>query len=181
MNKLSKITAAALLTASLGTVANASNTPTTSINATVNVIAALTVTPDHALDFGQIATTDNTDVVVAAPTACDKATNDTAGLGNAQITNATGGQIIKVTTTFPTTLDDGSGNSIPLTAGSGSATFCKDDGDTVLDVTAAGTEATLVDDGGGNQNIIYVGATLAPDGTQQVGTYTGVVSLDIEY
>jgi spore coat protein U-like protein len=177
MKKLSRIAASVLAIAALSTSASAA-TANGTVNATVEVIAALTLTELNPLDFGQIVSGDTTAVTVAAPATCDLATATTAGLGSLQITNASAAQAVTVDTTFPSDLTDGT-NNIPF--GTGTATYCDADAGTLTDVTAAASAATLVADAGGNENIIYVGGTLSPAGTEPVGTYANTVDITITY
>jgi len=178
MRKLSKIAAATLVAATMTTGAFAAQSLGT-ISSTVEVIAALTITETNAMDFGQIVTSETAVQTIAAPADCTNATAVTAGNGAAQITNASAGQAVNVTVTFPATLDDGGGNSITLQ--NGTASYCDTESGAVVDVTTAATAVTLVADAGGNENIIYTGAEIAPDGTQIVGTYNGTIDVQLDY
>jgi spore coat protein U-like protein len=178
MRKLSKIAAATLVAATMTTGAFAAQT-TGTINATVEVIAALTLTETNAMDFGQIVTSETAVQTIAVPADCTNATAVSAGNGAAQITNASDGQAVNVTVGFPATLDDGGGNSI--TFQNGTAQYCDTEAGAVVDVTTAATAVTLVADAGGNENIIYTAGELAPDGTQAIGTYNGTIDITLDY
>ena len=176
MKNISKIVATLIAGVALSTSVATAATSAGTISATVEIIPALTITETNALNFGQVVSGSGATVTIAAPTACDLATNSTANLGAAQITNASAGQAVTVDVTF-NDLADGGGNLIPIT---GNATYCDADAGTTTDVTPAASAVTLVADGIANENTIYVGGSITEAG-QPVGIYNSVVDVVLTY
>jgi len=177
MKNISKIAATLIAGVALSTsVANAA-TSNGSVNATVEIIPALTITETNTLDFGKMVSGSGATVSYPAPASCDFATNTATNLlGAAQITNASAGQAVTVDILF-NDLDDGAGDLIPIT---GNATYCDADAGTATDVTPAASPVTLVADGANNENTIYLGGDVTEAG-QPVGVYNSTVDITLTY
>ena len=176
MNKLSKIAAAVLTVAALGTTANAVAV-TGNVAATVTVIPALTATPTNTLDFGTAVQGDVTPITIATPAACDLATATTDKVGAMQITNAAAGLAVTITTVY-NDLTDGT-TTIPFTAGS--VSYCDADAGTLTDVTTDGTIVNLVADGVANENTFYVAGTITPTGAEAAATFSSTMDVTLTY
>lgn len=139
-----------------------------SITATANVATALTVTAGNDLDFG---------LVIPGFTKTIAVSDATAGTFS-----VSGGAAAEVNFSFsslPATLDDGSGNVLPISSYSGVH-------NTANDPVAGAT--TFTPSSGATTNLsgtgllyIFVGGVADATGSPPNGTYTGTITLTAAY
>ena len=78
--------------------------------------------------------------------------------------------------TLPTSLATGGGDNLPITFGAGSAAY--DAGSFTAFQPSVGATTTL---SGTGTMAVYIGGTVQPDVGQPAGTYTGTITLTVNY
>lgn len=131
---------------------------------TANVLAALTVTAEQNLDFGNIAQGDNVVVDVTD--------------GSAGKFSVTGESATNVTLTYNTlsNLADGGGNTLPFSQDV-QVNSTSDDPSGASALTSGATQSL---NGSGNL-YVYLGGTVTADASQAAGSYSGTFTLTAEY
>lgn len=172
MKVIFKKTLGALLISSLAGTQVFAATAATSIDVSVEVVTAVAVSQEQALDLGLVVVGDT--AVVAAPADCTDAAPADVGIFKIDDATATDTATVDITTADLT----GPGTAIPFTVSS--AVFCSDIATAAVDVTGAGSPITFAAHSVDN-NKIYLGGTAVTGGTQAAGAYTGTISVTLTY
>jgi len=136
------------------------------IQATANVLSAVTVTAANGLQFGNVTPGVNKTVAISD-----------AGAGRFDVTKAAG-EGITLSFTLPTDLTSGA-NNLPIGSWAGGwNTSATPAGATAFTPDAAGTNTTAT---AGTTISVYVGATVSPIAAQPAGLYTGDVTMSVVY
>ena len=140
-----------------------------SITATATVATALTVNAGNDLDF---------QLVIPGFTKTVLVTDATAGTFD--LTGGAGAEVALTFTALPATLDDGSGNVLPITyAGVHNTVNDPVAGATGFAPTAgAGPTTNLA---GSGELFVFLGGVVDAGASPPTGTYTGMVTLDAAY
>jgi len=168
MSKLTKVAVAVAAAMSLSA-ASAGAQQTANINATADVLTAITVTGAQDLNFGQVLP--GVTYPVSAVTDAGAGRFDLSGYGGANVNVSFSALPAALTGPgAPITLGVWTGCRI---SGPASQTGC-------VPFTPSGSaEATAFS--GGGQLSVYVGNTITPAANQTAGLYTGVITLDAAY
>jgi len=164
INKMKLALAGAVLAAGMGS--NAAYAATEQADATVQVLAAVQLSAVTDLNFGIVAASAAGGTVTLAPsaTAVPVASGVTAISGASaasfQVTQATNGQVIRLSVGNPSPLTNGS-NTIPLS------------GLTLSNSSITFNSASL--------QTVYVGGTISLGANQAAGTYTGSFDVTADY
>ncbi len=164
MRTRSVFSAVVALGLSLG--AGAAQALTASISATATVLQAITVSPDNALDFGNVTPGVNRTV---APS--------DAGAGRFTITKAAGTGL-SLSFVLPANLVSG-GNNLAISGWTGAwNTSATPTGATSFTPSASAYNTGTV---AGSTVVVYVGATVQPTAAQAAGSYSGSVQMTAVY
>lgn len=147
-----------------GTALHAQDSGSADINASANVLDAITVNGVAPLTFGDVAR-NNTSSIAATD-------NDNRG----QFTILGSDRTVLLTFTLPTDLTDGT-NNLPISFSDTDAIWNNGGPDTSFDPNVADIEATIAD---GDVDV-FIGGTVDVDEVQAAGNYTGTITLTAEY
>jgi hypothetical protein len=157
----------ALLAAGLTVGAAKAEAQSGNIQATANVLAALTVAAGANLQFGNV--TPNVPKTIAIAD---------AGAGRFDITKAAASGVT-LSFTLPTNLVSGGGDNLGIGTWTGGwNTSATPSGATTFTPSAGGTNTGVT---AGTTLFVYVGATVSPIAAQPAGLYSGTVTLSAVY
>ena len=167
--KLLTVCVAAALVLTGSSVAHAQSNQA-SITATANVLAPISIAGDNDLDFGTVFPGINKTILYT----------DLANGGHWSISGATGREV-DLTFVLPLTLASG-GDNLAIVFAAGSAARNTSDvvgGATTFDPSAV--ETAFLSGGAPGTLFVWVGGEVQPTISQPGGTYTGTITLTIDY